>query len=255
MWRSFLKNMKMEKIQYRYGELRGLPDDVEETRTVEFVISDETKDRHGTVLSLKGWQLDNFNRNGIVGYQHNVYGGDMCNAPNPDDVIGRGEAFIEGDKLIGRVTFEPADINPLAEKIFRKVLFGTLRATSVGFKPIGKGNYGEKDEAKGKENETYYFNGQELVEFSIVNIPSNPNAVRRDVGTQTANALMYIRKILGMSFADIEKMTVREVIDLIESKDYQEQRDTEIIEKQKSYVYLKEFRDRQLELLNINQNE
>jgi len=111
----------MEKIQYRYGELRKLKEDVEDTRTVEFVISDESKDRHGSILNMDGWEIDNFNRNGIVGYQHNVYGGDMCNAPDPDQVIGRGEAFREGDQLIGRVIFEPADINPLAEKIFRKV--------------------------------------------------------------------------------------------------------------------------------------
>lgn len=232
----------MEKIVYRYGELRALPENVEETRTVEFIISDETKDRHGTVLPVDKWQLDNFNRNGIVGYQHNVYGGDMCNAPNPDDVIGKGSSYIEGRKLIGRVTFEPADINPLAEKIFQKVKFGTLRATSVGFRPIGDGRYGEKDEGKGKKNETYYYDGMELVEFSIVNIPSNPNAVRRDIGSQTANALMYIRRHTGLAFAEIEKMTIREVIDLIEDKDnlrdYQEIKDTEIIEHQATELAL-----------------
>jgi|APHM01.1.fsa_nt_gi hypothetical protein len=32
--------------------------------------------------------------------------------------------------------------------------------------------------------DTFYFNGQELLEFSVVNIPSNPNAVKKNFGEQ-----------------------------------------------------------------------
>jgi hypothetical protein len=199
---------------HQFGELRALPANVEETRTVQFVISNSTRDRHRTVLDPTKWQLDNFNRNGIVGYQHNVYGDGMCSGPNPDDVIGRGRAFLEGDQLIGEVTFEPAEINPQAEKIFRKVLFGSLRATSVGFAELGKGNYGTGKEARGGAEETYYFAGQELLEFSIVNIPSNPDATKRALRDQASHALMFIKRALGgdTSFADIEKLTVAEVL-------------------------------------------
>lgn len=151
----------------------------EETRTVEFVISDETRDRHGTIIPLKNWKLERFNANGIVGYQHEVYG--SFDGSNPDQVLGIGEAFVENGKLIGRVKFEPADINPLAEKIFQKVLHGTLKATSVGFRELVKGKWGEKDEARDGANPTYYFGEVELLEFSIVNIPSNPNALRREL--------------------------------------------------------------------------
>lgn len=209
----------MSEVNFRYGEIRKFAEDVEETRTVEFIISDESKDRHGTVLKSENWNLDNFNKNGIVGYQHNVHGGDMCSGPNPDDVIGKGYAYRENGKIIGRVTFEPADINPLAEKIFRKVLFGSLRATSVGFLPVGEGKWGEGDEARNGSNPTYYFAGQELLEFSIVNIPSNPNAVGRSIRDQTHNALLFVKKALGeeYSFGDIEKMTVGEVLKALPS--------------------------------------
>lgn len=204
----------MSEVNFRYGEMRKFADDVEETRTIEFVISTDSKDRHGTVLNQKKWNLKNFNRNGIVGYQHNVHGGDMCSGPNPDDVIGIGKAWVEDGQLIGSVKFEPADINPLAEKIFRKVLHGTLKATSVGFLPIGEGRWGEGDESREGPNPTYYFAGQELLEFSIVNIPSNPDAVARSIRDQTHNALMFVKKALGddYSFGDIEKMTVGEVL-------------------------------------------
>jgi hypothetical protein len=204
---------------YNNGEVRAFSDDVEQTRTIEFIASTPSKDRHRTVLNPDGWQLDNFNRNGIIGYQHNVYGGEMCSGPNPDDVIGKGFAFMEDDNLIVRVTFEPADLNPLAEKVFRKVLFGSLRATSVGFAPIGKGRFGEDDEAQGRRNETYYFEGQELLELSIVNIPSNPDAVGRSLREQTSNAIMFVKRALGAdySFSDIEEMRVGDVLRMLEN--------------------------------------
>ena len=155
-----------------YSEIR-MTDHSNESRTVEFIISTNDKDRHGTVLNMAGWNLDNFNKNGIVGYNHEVY-----SSTNPDLILGTGKAWTEGEganqKLIGKVTFEPEDVNPLAEKIFRKVQNGTLKATSVGFTPVPvNGKYGEE------RNGTFHYFGQELLEFSIVNIPSNPNAVKR----------------------------------------------------------------------------
>lgn len=209
----------METKKYTFGTVRAFdPATVEKTRTIEFVISTNTRDRHGTILPVDKWQLDNFNANGIVGYQHNVYGGDLCNAPDPDDVIGSGRAWIEGDQLIGSVTFEPAEINPKAEKIFRKVLAGTLKATSVGFNPIGDGTWGIGEESERGTNPTYYFAGQELLEFSIVNIPSNPDALRRSLRNQASDAIAYIYRQLNgdYRFSQIEEMTVRQVIDLLD---------------------------------------
>ena len=171
----------MENRKFTSGLVREFDRKVaEETRTVEFVISDATRDRHRTVIPVESWSLDNFNNNGIVGYQHEVHGS-MFSDSDPDKVLGTGEAFIEDGRLIGRVKFEPKEINPLAEKIFQKVLHGTLKATSVGFIETQKGDWGTGDEARSGANPTYYFKGVELLEFSIVNIPSNPNALRRSI--------------------------------------------------------------------------
>lgn len=158
----------------------------EETRTVEFVISDETRDRHGTVIPVKNWKIDHYNENGIVGYQHSVYGG---RDSNPDQVLGIGKAFMDDGKLIGQVKFEPAEINPLAEKIFQKVLHGTLKATSVGFRELERGGWGDKEKGEdiSGKTPTYYFGPVELLEFSIVNIPSNPNALRREMEETVEN--------------------------------------------------------------------
>lgn len=140
----------------------------EEKRTVKFVISSETKDRHGTIIKIDGWELENYSKNPIVAYAH------LTNSGNADNIIGRGSVYIENGKLMGEVFFEPAEINPLAEKIYQKVLFGSLNTTSVGFMPKN-GHWGEK--SKGEDEDIYYFDKSELYEFSVVDIPSNPDAI------------------------------------------------------------------------------
>lgn len=160
--------------KFAQASIRKVSDDVETTRYIEFVASDNSRDSYKTVLPVDKWDLDRFNKNGVIGYQHALY-----YSTNPDMVIGSGKAFVEDDQLIIGVTFEPADLNPIAEKLFRKVLHGTIKAVSVGFDPIGEGAWGVGDEAAGKENQTFYFGGQELLEVSIVHIPSNKNAVKR----------------------------------------------------------------------------
>lgn len=205
---------------------RAFAEDIEETRTVRFIISTDGKDRHGTKLNMKGWNLENFNRNPIVGYQHNVYGDNMCVPPNPDDVLGPARAWVENangrDVLMGEVTFEKAEINPQAEKVFRKVLNGTLRATSVGFLEIGKGKDVVEKDASGKViGKTYEFEGQELIEFSIVNIPSNPEATRKVVMNHARAGVTMLNRI-GLPVSEIRKV-VNGILDSIEGQGIKEE--------------------------------
>jgi len=157
----------------------------EEKRTVEFVASDSSVDSYGTVLPVDKWDLSRYQRNGIVGYMHDVYGESWTKSADPDDVIGKGEAFVEDDQLVVRITFEPKDLNERADKIFRKVQFGTLNAVSVGFVPTKKGHMG--DEERDEDPKVYYYGGMELLEVSIVNIPSNANALRRSIEAEQAS--------------------------------------------------------------------
>lgn len=165
---------KTINVSYRHSEIREIRKK-EDERTITFVASDSTRDSAGTVLNQDNWDLTRFNSNGIIGYQHKVYGG-WDDTDNPDNVIGKGHAYVEDGKLMVDITFEPKEINELAEKIYQKVLFGSLRAVSVGFLPVGKGSFGE-----GADAETYYFAGQQLLEVSVVNIPANPNALRKSM--------------------------------------------------------------------------
>jgi len=189
-----------------------------------FVASTDTPDRHRTVLNQDNWDLKNFNANPIIGYQHNVYGGGFCEAPNPDDVIGRGFAYTTGDRAKGEKKKLMVDVvfdeeNPLAVKIKSKIERGFLRTVSVGFMEVGDGHDGNEDD--GEDPNLYYFHGQELLELSVVNIPSNPDAKKKALRSQTYDALKYIYRELGgkYRFSDIENMQVKDIINLLEGKE------------------------------------
>lgn len=163
----------------------------EETRTITFVASDGSRDSAHTVLNQDGWKLDRFNKNPVIGYNHRVYS--AWDTKDADFVIGKGYAYVEDKKLMVDITFEPKEINELAEKVFQKILFGSLNAVSVGFVPVGKGAWGKGEEGPGESKETYYYAGQELLEISVVNIPANPNATRKGEDPEEAE-LEELRK-------------------------------------------------------------
>ena len=173
-----------DKILRRWNDTPEIRKVDAETRTVEFVASDNSVDSYGTVLPVDKWDLTRFQKNGVIGYMHDVYGDSWTKSADPDDVIGKGEAWIEDGKLIVRVTFEPADLNPKSDKVFRKLEFGSLNAVSVGFRATAKGHKG--DEERGEDPNVYYYNGQELLEVSVVNIPANANALKRSMEEEEA---------------------------------------------------------------------
>lgn len=151
----------------------------EAQRMVEFVASTNAVDTYGTVLPVDRWDLNRYARNGVVGYQHDIYYSD-----DPDNVIGRGEAYVEDGELRIRIYFEPEELNRKADKVYRKVLFGSINAVSVGFRATAPGHWGRKDD--GEDPDVYYYNGQELMEVSVVNVPSNPDATKRSAAEELA---------------------------------------------------------------------
>ena len=174
-----------EKILRRWNDAPEIRKIDEESRTVEFVASDNSVDSYGTVIPVDKWDLTRFASNGIIGYMHDVYGDSWTKSADPDDVIGKGVAFVENDQLVVRITFEPKELNEKADKIFRKLQFGSLHAVSVGFRATKKGHMG--DEERGEDPKVYYYAGQELLEVSVVNIPSNANALKRSIEEEKAS--------------------------------------------------------------------
>ena len=164
-----------------------------EDRRMTFVASDETRDSYGTVLPIDEWNLERYNNNGVVGYAHNLYGSYDA---DPDYVIGRGYAHIEGTELLIDVEFEPEGTNEIADKVWRKLQFGSLNGVSVGFSAQGA-HWGEGEEAEDGAKPTLYYTGLELLEVSVVTIPANPNAVRRSISEEMTDIRETINKVVA----------------------------------------------------------
>ncbi len=138
-------------------------------RTFRFVISDESVDRYHSSIKVDGWQLENYSNNGVVAFQHNTF------SDNPDMIVGKGRVWVEGTTLMGEVELDPEGTNPIADKLAVKLNFGSINATSVGFNPF-KWSLGDPE--KGEDAAVLYFRSQDLLEWSIVTIPANPNATK-----------------------------------------------------------------------------
>ena len=151
-------------------------------RTFKFIVSTGAVDRENDVIRQDGWQLDAFHKNPVVLLEHGAIPA-IRSIP-----IGRATTVgVEGNALKAAITFEAADIpivGAYAEMAVRLCRSGTLRATSVGFRPltwsVPKGEQRRGDEwAPGIDFET-----MELMEISICGIPANPETLlaERSVG-------------------------------------------------------------------------
>lgn len=166
--------INLNKPVIREALVRALSDKNKENREAEFVISTEAPDTYGTVFKISGWDLKRYENNPIVFYAH------KSNSDNPDMIIGTSTVRIEDNQLIAVVRFESAEINPVAEKVFQKIQAGTLRMASIGANPK-KGHWG--DEKLGEDRDVIYFDETELLEWSVVPLGSNPEALKRETQT------------------------------------------------------------------------
>lgn len=145
-----------------------------ENRTIDFVISTESVDSYRTVWKIEGWDLSAYRSNPVVAYNHHALG------PDPDAIIGTSEVRVEGSELVATLTLEEG--NPIADKVLRKLQNGTLRGASIGAIPM-EARWGKRSD--GEDPEVLYFTKQRLLEWSVVSIPSNPDALKRSAGEET----------------------------------------------------------------------
>jgi hypothetical protein len=169
-----MDNTAPNNIVIREAVIRALSEENIKNRQAEFVISTESVDSYDTVFKIDGWDLERYANNPIVAYGHRTW------SDNPDMIIGTSTVRIEGKELIGVVTFEDESVNPMAEKVWRKVQAGTLRMASVGANPL---EYRWGVAADGENPGVLYFTRTELYEWSIVAIGSNKDALKRSVET------------------------------------------------------------------------
>ena len=130
------------------------------SRTYTATISTARVDRMGDSISVTGWKLANYKANPVVLFNH-------AQDPLP---IGRAtKVWSDAGRL--RATFEFSD-DADAQRVRKLVDDGFLFSTSVGFDPIAW----KFSSAKGREMGIDFME-QELLEFSVVGVPANPDAV------------------------------------------------------------------------------
>ena len=141
----------------------------EANRTIRNVIvSTGDLNRNNWRVNATSLDLSAYNLNPILMWNHDGYGGDV----DPDIVIGVTSVRVDGDKLLADLTFEDAHLNPLAEKVYRKMLAKTIRATSIGL-DILKSHLETTPDGSGAH---LVIDQAQLLEISVVIIPANPAA-------------------------------------------------------------------------------
>lgn len=126
-------------------------------QSTTFVLSDETVNSNGFVVLTEGIETTAFERNPVMLYMHNRDG----------NVIGRWDNVRkEGKRLLADAVFD--ENTELGARVKKQVDDGFLRAVSIGIECLSQ------ETLNGVETVTKC----RLIEASIVDIPSNTNAVK-----------------------------------------------------------------------------
>lgn len=134
-----------------------------ESRILTFTISTDSVDRDRDTISAEGWALDNYRKNPVVLWAHSHYDPPIARSP---------EIGVEKGALVAEADFVPRDISEFADMIFRMYLGKFLNAVSVGFDPTEWSFVEDNERPFGVD-----FKKQELLEFSSVPVPANPEAL------------------------------------------------------------------------------
>jgi HK97 family phage prohead protease len=123
-------------------------------------------DRFDERVDPRGWELSQYKNNPVVQWAHRF------DIP----AIGRSDGLFADDKgLHGAIVFNDKEYDAFGWSIGERVKRGVLRAGSVGFRILEVELPSKEAQADGA---ALIFRRQELLEFSICNVPANPFALR-----------------------------------------------------------------------------
>jgi HK97 family phage prohead protease len=133
---------------------------------LEYVLSDGSLDRYGTVINPAGWDLTEFRKNPIAFFNHDK------NFP-----IGQWDNVrVEGGRLMGHLRLAAEGTSARIDEIVRLIRQGILKAVSVGFSPKTKEPL-KRSDGTPVPGGIHYLR-QELLEASLVGVGGNANALQ-----------------------------------------------------------------------------
>ncbi len=184
------KPSEIEFVRKGYvAESKGTDDD---ERSSTELISTASADRDNEILLPRGVELAHFKKNPQVLWAH-----DYRQPP-----IGKA-AWVKKDTTIGGLLAKTMyAATEFAEEIWSLVKGGFLPARSVGFIPIESHEPDEKEIAKHPERAGVHrvYDKWELLEYSVVPVPSNRQALQLAVGKGLGLSI-ELQKELGLDSA------------------------------------------------------
>lgn len=179
-----------------------------EDLTLQFTISTGAVDRDNDTINPEGWKLDNYMKNPVVLFAHDYHSLPVANSL---------ATWVENTKLKSRAKFTPKDMYPFGYMVYQFYREGFMRATSVGFNPF---KWQFNDERKFGID----FQEQELLEFSCVPVPANPEALIEATakGIDTTPLKEWAEKVLDEWHEEkglwLPKSKVEQVFSLLNDK-------------------------------------
>lgn len=123
-------------------------------------ISTPTPDRYRDVVKVEGINLAAYARNPVVLLNHDYYGLPVARAE---------KTYIAGGALKSEPEFPAAEVYELGALVGRMVRAGYLNAASIGFRPTKS--------AWDEDRRGYDFIECDLLEWSVVGVPANPECL------------------------------------------------------------------------------
>lgn len=149
----------------------------------EFVIATADVARDNHTIAVEGWELQNYLANPVVLFNHGSWG--VEGVP-----VGLSERVWADEKLRAAAVFHPRDLNPFGHMIGEMVRKRFLRGASVRWDPL---EWTHNEKRGGID-----FKRQELLEWSVVTIPSDTGALEgaRAAGLDVAPMREWAERVL-----------------------------------------------------------
>lgn len=222
------------KSKFYDSELKAVDDD---EGTFTATITTGAVDRDHEIIIAKGVSFENFLKVPVVMFGHDHHG------------LPIGKALwvksARGGKIIAKVKVAPTEF---AQEVFELIKGGFLSAVSIGFRPIGdkNGPPTEKEIAKNPDmaGARWVYRESDLLEFSVVNVPANPEALITAVGKGAVSLSKQMSDVLDIDMCspvqtimrleqEIERMQLVERVQAVQRMQSVERflTDEQIIEK------------------------
>ena len=168
------------------------------------MITTEAVDRDADIVLAEGGKLDNFKNNPVVLFGHNYWEARNIVGRSQEEIVHQGHGIEGAWTWADQVNEEAALVRGLWEGNF-------LNAISIGFIPH---KWEKRKDQNGEELQRgWVFTDWELLEYSVVTVPANQNALRLALNLVGDNAIL--NQAEGELLEGLQGIQVQQLLDQI----------------------------------------